>query len=141
VPGAPAPAHATGRAVFRIRRLNSASLVVSLKDVMASGKLLREGPRWSSWVARFALLWNFRSAARRAYELQLKMNDRVVGSVGGNAEIRNGTTAFTARMNLSRLERGNYSMVIRLVPHDWSLHPVVIRPSQGANQPKRRHLQ
>ncbi len=32
-----------------------------------------------------------------AYELQLKMNERTVVSTGGNAEIRNGTTAFVAR--------------------------------------------
>ncbi len=62
-----------------------------------------------------------------AYEVQLKMNDRTVISAGGNAEIQNGTTAFTARMNLSHLEPGNYSMVIRQVPHDWNLYPVVVR--------------
>jgi hypothetical protein len=61
------------------------------------------------------------------YELQLKMNDRTVVSAGGNAEIQNGTTAFTARMNLSALDPGNYSMVIRQVPHDWNLYPVVVR--------------
>jgi len=61
------------------------------------------------------------------YELQLKINDRMVVSAGGNAEIQNGTTAFTARMNLSQLEPGNYSMVIRQVPHDWNLYPVVVR--------------
>ena len=55
------------------------------------------------------------------------MNDRMVVSAGGNAEIQNGTTAFTARMNLSQLEPGNYSMVIRQVPHDWNLYPVVVR--------------
>lgn len=62
-----------------------------------------------------------------AYELQLKMNDRTVVSAAGNAEIKNGTTAFTARMNLSALEPGNYSMIIRQVPHDWNLYPVVVR--------------
>jgi hypothetical protein len=61
------------------------------------------------------------------YELQLKMNDRVVVAGAGDAEIRNGTTAFTARMNLSNLEPGNYSMVIRQVPQDWNLYPVVLR--------------
>ena len=62
-----------------------------------------------------------------AYELQLKMNDRAVVSTGGDAEIQNGTTAFAARLNLSQVEPGNYSMVIRQVPLDWSLYPVVIR--------------
>ena len=62
-----------------------------------------------------------------AYELQLKMNDRAVVSTGGAAEIQNGTTAFVTRINLSQLEPGSYSMVIRQVPLDWSLYPVVIR--------------
>jgi hypothetical protein len=62
-----------------------------------------------------------------AYELQLKMNDRIVVSTGGTAEIQNGTTAFAARINLSQLDPGSYSMVIRQVPLDWSLYPVVIR--------------
>ena len=62
-----------------------------------------------------------------AYELQLKMNDRAVVSTGGTAEIQNGTTAFAAKINLSQLEPGSYSMVIRQVPLDWNLYPVVIR--------------
>ena len=62
-----------------------------------------------------------------AYELQLKMNDRAVVSTGGNAEIQNGTTAFAAKINLSQLEPGSYSMVIRQVPLDWNLYPVVVR--------------
>jgi hypothetical protein len=61
------------------------------------------------------------------YELQLKMHDRVIISAGGNAEIRNGTTAFTARMNLSDIEPGDYSMVIRQVSQDWNLYPVIVR--------------
>jgi hypothetical protein len=62
-----------------------------------------------------------------AYELQLKMNDRAVVSTGGTAEIQNGTTAFATRINLSQLAAGSYSMVIRQVPLDWNLYPVVIR--------------
>lgn len=62
-----------------------------------------------------------------AYELQLKMNDRTVVSTGGTAEIQNGTTAFATRINLSQVEPGSYSMVIRQVPLDWNLYPVVIR--------------
>jgi hypothetical protein len=62
-----------------------------------------------------------------AYELQLKMDDRTMISAAGNAEIQNGTTAFTVRMNISALAPGNYSMVIRQVPQDWNLYPVVVR--------------
>jgi hypothetical protein len=62
-----------------------------------------------------------------AYEFQLRMNDRAVISTGGNAEIHNGTTSFRVRINLSQFEAGNYSMVIRQVPLDWNLYPVVIR--------------
>ena len=61
------------------------------------------------------------------YELQLKMFDRTVVSANGKAEIQNGTTAFTTRINLSTFEPGSYSMVIRQVPNDWNLYPVVIR--------------
>jgi hypothetical protein len=62
-----------------------------------------------------------------SYELQLKINDHAVVSTGGTAEIQNGTTAFATRVNLSQLEPGSYSMVIRQVPLDWNLYPVVIR--------------
>ena len=61
------------------------------------------------------------------YELQLEMNHRAAVSTGGNAEIHNGTTAFTVRINLSGFEAGNYSMVIRQVPNDWNLYPVLVR--------------
>ena len=61
------------------------------------------------------------------YELQLTLKDRTVVSTGGNAEIQSGTTAFTTRINLSGSEPGSYSMVIRQVPLDWNLYPVVIR--------------
>ncbi len=61
------------------------------------------------------------------YELQLKMNDRTLVSTGGDAEIRNGATVFVARVNLSKLDPGSYSMVIRQVPNDWNLYPVVLR--------------
>jgi hypothetical protein len=61
------------------------------------------------------------------YELQLKKQERPILSTGGAAEIRGGTTAFTVKINLSEFEPGNYAMVVRQVPHDWSLYPVVIR--------------
>jgi len=61
------------------------------------------------------------------YELQVKMNDRTLISTGGNADIRNGTTAFMVKVNLSDFTPGSYSMVIRQVPRDWNLYPVVIR--------------
>ena len=48
-------------------------------------------------------------------------------STGGTAEIHNGTTAFTVKINLADFEPGNYTMVVRQVPHDWNLYPVVIR--------------
>ena len=61
------------------------------------------------------------------YELQLKMNERTVITTGGEAEIRNGTTAFFAKIDLSKFAPGSYSMVIRQVPNDWNLYPVVLR--------------
>jgi hypothetical protein len=62
-----------------------------------------------------------------AYGLQVKMNERTLISTGGNADIRNGTTAFMVKVNLSDFTPGSYSMVIRQVPRDWNLYPVVIR--------------
>jgi hypothetical protein len=55
------------------------------------------------------------------------MNDRTLISTGGNADIRNGTTAFMVKVNLSDFTPGSYSMVIRQVQRDWNLYPVVIR--------------
>jgi len=62
-----------------------------------------------------------------AYELQLKKADQQVLSAAANAEIHNGTTAFTVKLNLSRFEPGRYSIVVRQVPYDWNYYPVVIR--------------
>lgn len=62
-----------------------------------------------------------------AYELQLKKEDRIVLSAGANADIQNGTTAFTIKLDLSKLESGNYSIVVRQVPFDWNYYPVVVR--------------
>jgi hypothetical protein len=62
-----------------------------------------------------------------AYELQLKRNDETVVSAASNAEIHNGTTAFTVKLDLSNLRPGNYSIVVRQVPFDWNYYPVVIR--------------
>jgi len=62
-----------------------------------------------------------------AYELQLKMDDQTVVSTGGEAGINNGTTAFIVKVNLSEIEPGSYSMMIRQVPNSWRLYPVVIR--------------
>ena len=61
------------------------------------------------------------------YELRLNRNDRSVLSSGGDAAIRNGTTAFTVRVNLSGVTPGSYAMEVRQVPQDWSLYPVVIQ--------------
>jgi hypothetical protein len=62
-----------------------------------------------------------------AYELQLTRNKRTVLSSGGNAEIHNGTTSFTIKVDLSKFDPGKYSMVVRQVPYDWNLYPVVIQ--------------
>jgi hypothetical protein len=62
-----------------------------------------------------------------SYELQLRKDGQSLVSTRGTADIRNGTTAFTVRINLSSFQPGNYSMVVRNVPHDWNLYPVVIR--------------
>jgi hypothetical protein len=61
------------------------------------------------------------------YELKLNRDGQPVLSSGGNAEIHDGTTAFTVRVNLSGVTPGSYSMEVRQVPLDWNLYPVVVR--------------
>jgi hypothetical protein len=61
------------------------------------------------------------------YEVQLTKKDQTVVSAAANAEIQDGTTAFTVKLNLSELQPGNYSIVVRQVPFDWNYYPVVIR--------------
>jgi hypothetical protein len=62
-----------------------------------------------------------------AYEFQLQKSGQPVVSTSGTASIRDGTTAFTVRIDLTRLEPGQYSMSVRQVPWDWSYYPVVVR--------------
>jgi hypothetical protein len=61
------------------------------------------------------------------YELELKKSDKTLFSTSSDTEIRNGTTSFTAKLDLSRFDPGNYSMYVRQLPFDWNYYPVVIR--------------
>jgi hypothetical protein len=61
------------------------------------------------------------------YEFQLLRGDGLIVKAHANAEIHNGTTAFTVRIDLSRVEAGQYSMNVRQVPWDWNYVPVVVR--------------
>jgi hypothetical protein len=61
------------------------------------------------------------------YEFQLLRGDGLMVKAHANAEIHNGTTAFTVRIDLSRVEAGQYSMNVRQVPWDWNYVPVVVR--------------
>jgi hypothetical protein len=61
------------------------------------------------------------------YELELKKGQQTLLSTGADATIQNGTTTFTAKLNLSRFDPGNYSMFVRQLPFDWNYYPVVIR--------------
>jgi hypothetical protein len=63
-----------------------------------------------------------------AYEVQIaKSADQPLLSAGGEAKVENGTTALTAKMDLSKFEIGNYFICVRRLPWDWTCYPVVIR--------------
>ena len=63
-----------------------------------------------------------------AYEVQIaKSADQPLLSAGGEAKVENGTTALTAKMDLSKFEPGNYFICVRRLPWDWTCYPVVIR--------------
>jgi hypothetical protein len=63
-----------------------------------------------------------------AYEIQIaKSADHPLLSATGDAKVENGTTALTAKMDLSRFEAGNYFICLRHLPWDWTCYPVVIR--------------
>jgi hypothetical protein len=63
-----------------------------------------------------------------AYEVRI---ERTAGhpllSATGQASIENGTTALTAKMDLSKIEPGSYFICVRRVPWDWTCYPALIR--------------
>jgi len=61
------------------------------------------------------------------YELQLKKTDATVLSASAEAQLVNGTTAFTVKVNLSGFSEGDYSINVRQVPFDWNYYPVMLR--------------
>ena len=63
-----------------------------------------------------------------AYEIQIaKSADHPLLSATAEAKVENGTTALTAKMDLSKFEPGNYFICLRRLPWDWTCYPVVIR--------------
>jgi len=63
-----------------------------------------------------------------AYEVRIeKSADHPLLSATGQARIENGTTALTAKMDLSKIEPGSYFICVRRVPWDWTCYPVVVR--------------
>lgn len=62
-----------------------------------------------------------------AYEVRIaKSADQPLLSAAGDAKVENGTTALTAKMDLSKFDPGNYFLCLRRVPWDWTCYPVVI---------------
>jgi len=63
-----------------------------------------------------------------AYEVQIaKSADQPLLSAAGEAKVENGTTALTAKMDLSKFEPGNYFICLRRLPWDWTCYPVIVR--------------
>ncbi len=61
------------------------------------------------------------------YELELKQGQQTLLSTSADAAIHNGTTSFTAKLDLSKFDPGNYKMFVRQPAFDWNYYPVVIR--------------
>ena len=62
-----------------------------------------------------------------SYEVQIvRSAGNPLLSAAGQAKMENGTTALTARMDLSKLEPGSYFMCVRRVPWDWTCYPVIV---------------
>jgi hypothetical protein len=62
------------------------------------------------------------------YEVRIaKSADHPLLSATAEAKVENGTTALTAKMELSKFEPGNYFICLRRLPWDWTCYPVVIR--------------
>jgi hypothetical protein len=61
------------------------------------------------------------------YEFQLRREGQPVVSASATAAIREGSTAFSVRLDLSKLAPGMYSMYVRQVPWDWNYYPVELR--------------
>lgn len=61
------------------------------------------------------------------YEFQLQKSNQPVMAATAPADIRDGTTAFIVRIDLSKLNAGQYAMSVRQIPWDWHYYPVIIR--------------
>jgi hypothetical protein len=62
------------------------------------------------------------------YEVQMITSaGHTLLSAAGEAKIETGTTAVTVKLDLAKLEPGNYFMCVRRVPGDWTCSPVVVR--------------
>ena len=61
------------------------------------------------------------------YELKLRRGDQTIISTTAVAAIRDGTTTFIVRIDLSKFDPGNYYLDVRQAPWDWSYFPVAIR--------------
>ena len=66
-------------------------------------------------------------AGKYDFQLRRGQNKQAVATASSDAAIRNGTTAFTVKLDLSNLTPGMYEMYVRRVPWDWDYYPVEIR--------------
>jgi len=61
------------------------------------------------------------------YEFRLLRDDQPFVSTKADAAIRNGTTAFTLKIDFSKLASGSYSMSVRQAPWDWNYFPILVK--------------
>ncbi|MGH9739292.1 MAG: hypothetical protein ACRD4X_12015 [Candidatus Acidiferrales bacterium] len=62
------------------------------------------------------------------YEVRIASENNQAGSnVGGIARIENGNTVLRVRIDLSKLNPGQYSLGIRQPPWDWRYYPFALR--------------
>jgi len=63
-----------------------------------------------------------------AYEVQIvRSAGHPLLSSTGASKIENGATTLNAKMDLSKLQPGNYFLCVRRVPWDWTCYPVQVQ--------------
>jgi hypothetical protein len=61
------------------------------------------------------------------YEFRFLKGDQAVASAHAEAQIHHGVTAFTVKIDLSKMSPGSYAVSVRNPPWDWNHFPAVVR--------------
>jgi hypothetical protein len=61
------------------------------------------------------------------YEFRFLKVDQAVAAAHAEAQIRRGVTAFTVKIDLSKVSAGSYAISVRNPPWDWNYFPAIVR--------------